>query len=63
MYLPHNLDFRGYAYPISTISGMTSVGDCSCWRWLKIHLANLYEYDKGNFDERANSVMGHLEDV
>ena len=23
------------------------------FRWLKIHLANLYGYDKGTFDERC----------
>lgn len=32
-------------------------------RWLKIHLANLYGYDKGNFDEREQFVMEHLDDV
>jgi len=32
-------------------------------RWLKIHLANLYGFDKGNFDERVKFVMDHLEDV
>jgi DNA-directed RNA polymerase len=32
-------------------------------RWLKIHLANLYGFDKGNFDERENFVMSHLDDI
>lgn len=32
-------------------------------RWLKIHLANLYGYDKGTFDERVVFVENHLEDV
>ena len=32
-------------------------------RWLKIHLANLYGYDKGTFDERVQFVEKHLEDV
>lgn len=32
-------------------------------RWLKIHLANLYGFDKGNFDERANFVMERLDEV
>ena len=32
-------------------------------RWLKIHLANLYGFDKGNFDERVAFVMNHLDDV
>ena len=30
----------------------------------KIHLAaNLYGYDKGNFDERVKFAMDHLEDI
>jgi DNA-directed RNA polymerase len=32
-------------------------------RWLKIHLANLYGYDRGNFEERVNFVMEHLDDI
>jgi len=32
-------------------------------RWLKIHLANLYGYDKGNFEERVNFVTEHLDDI
>jgi DNA-directed RNA polymerase len=32
-------------------------------RWLKIHLANLYGFDKANFDERVNFVMEHLDDI
>jgi len=32
-------------------------------RWLKIHLANLYGFDKANFDERVEFVHKHLDDV
>lgn len=32
-------------------------------RWLKIHLANLYGYDKGTFDERVVFVHDHLADI
>ncbi|KAG2148047.1 hypothetical protein DEU56DRAFT_869723 [Suillus clintonianus] len=77
MYLPHNLDFRGRAYPIpphfnhigdDLSRGLIMFGDAQPLgeqglRWLKIHLANLYGYDKGNFDERVKFVMDHLEDV
>ncbi|KAG2742603.1 DNA/RNA polymerase [Suillus brevipes Sb2] len=77
MYLPHNLDFRGRAYPIpphfnhigdDLSRGLLMFGDAQPLgekglRWLKIHLANLYGFDKGNFDERVNFVMDHLEDV
>ena len=32
-------------------------------RWLKIHLANLYGYDKGSFDERMKFVQDSLEEI
>lgn len=32
-------------------------------RWLKIHLANLYGYDKASFDERLQWTMEHLDDI
>ncbi|KAG0702802.1 hypothetical protein DFH29DRAFT_982201 [Suillus ampliporus] len=77
MYLPHNLDFRGRAYPIpphfnhigdDLSRGLLMFGDAQPLgeqglRWLKIHLANLYGFDKGNFDERVKFVMDHLENV
>lgn len=77
MYLPHNLDFRGRAYPIPP--HLNHIGDDLSrgllmfaekkplgergLRWLKIHLANLYGFDKGNFDERVAFVRDHLEDI
>ncbi|KAF8554653.1 DNA/RNA polymerase [Imleria badia] len=76
-YLPHNLDFRGRAYPIPP--HLSHIGDDLArgllmfaeakplgergLRWLKIHLANLYGFDKGNFDEREAFVMDHLDDI
>ena len=32
-------------------------------RWLKIHLANLYGFDKSTFDERVSFVDRHLDDI
>lgn len=32
-------------------------------RWLKIHLANLYGFDKANFDERVEFVDRNLDEV
>ncbi|KAI5119282.1 hypothetical protein M0805_008061 [Coniferiporia weirii] len=77
MYLPHNIDFRGRAYPIPP--HLNHVGDdlsrgllkfaeskplgASGLRWLKIHLANLYGYDKGSFEERVQFVNEHLADI
>ena len=33
------------------------------FRWLKIHLANLYGFDKANFDERVEFVDKHMDEV
>ncbi|KAF8130200.1 hypothetical protein EV363DRAFT_1399395 [Boletus edulis] len=76
-YLPHNLDFRGRAYPIPP--HLSHIGDDLArgllmfaeakplgergLRWLKVHLANLYGFDKGSFDERVAFVMNHLDDI
>ncbi|CAE6464323.1 unnamed protein product [Rhizoctonia solani] len=76
-YFPHNVDFRGRAYPIPP--HLNHIGDDLSrglllfaerrplgergLRWLKIHLANVYGYDKASFDERAKFVEDHLEDI
>lgn len=76
-YLPHNVDFRGRAYPIPI--HLNHIGDDICrgllkfgeakklgargLRWLKIHLANLYGFDKGSFEERVSFVHEHLEEI
>lgn len=77
IYLPHNLDFRGRAYPIPP--HLNHIGDdlsrgllkfaeakplgARGLRWLKIHLSNLYGFDKANFDERVAFVHEHLDDI
>ncbi|KDR74040.1 hypothetical protein GALMADRAFT_212223 [Galerina marginata CBS 339.88] len=76
-FLPHNLDFRGRAYPIPP--HLNHMGDdlsrgmllfeeskplgVRGFRWLKIHAANLYGYDKANFDDRVEWVEEHLDKV
>ncbi|GAA5889219.1 hypothetical protein JCM16303_004353 [Sporobolomyces ruberrimus] len=76
-YFPHNVDFRGRAYPIPP--NLSHIGDDMCrglllfgeakvlgergLRWLKIHLANLTGFDKASFDEREAYAMQHIEDV
>ncbi|THH14382.1 hypothetical protein EW146_g5951 [Bondarzewia mesenterica] len=76
-YLPHNLDFRGRAYPIpphlnhigdDLSRGLLLFGESRPLgerglRWLKIHLANLYGFDKATFDERVEFVHKHLDDI
>ncbi|KAI8578852.1 hypothetical protein K450DRAFT_244823 [Umbelopsis ramanniana AG] len=77
MYFPHNMDFRGRAYPIPPT--LNHLGNDLCrgllqfdvakplgasgYRWLKIHLANLHGYDKHSFTERENYVMENLDHI
>ncbi|CEG79438.1 Putative DNA-directed RNA polymerase [Rhizopus microsporus] len=77
MYFPHNMDFRGRAYPIPPT--LNHLGNDLCrgllhfekakplgergWRWLKIHLANLYGYDKHSFNEREQFTMDNIENI
>ncbi|KAJ1939640.1 DNA-directed RNA polymerase, partial [Kickxella alabastrina] len=70
MYFPHNMDFRGRAYPIPP--HFNHLGNDLCRGlllfdegrpltergvyWLKIHLANLYGKDKLSHEDRVNFV-------
>lgn len=75
--MPHNLDFRGRAYPIpphlnhigdDLSRGLLKfaegkpLGERGMW-WLKIHLANVYGFDKASFDERAQFADDHLAEI
>ncbi|CAO1634603.1 unnamed protein product [Sympodiomycopsis kandeliae] len=76
-YFPHNIDFRGRAYPIPAhlnhigddlCRGLLKFGDSkklgkSGLRWLRIHLANVYGFDKANFDEREQFAIDNMADV
>lgn len=76
-YLPHNVDFRGRAYPIPPYLNQMGADNCrglllfdkarelgeNGLRWLKIHLANVYGYDKASLSERAQFPMDHLDDI
>ncbi|CCC69362.1 hypothetical protein NCAS_0C03720 [Naumovozyma castellii] len=76
-YFPHNLDFRGRAYPLSPhfnhLGNDLSRGLLIFWKgkklgphglvWLKIHLSNLYGMDKAPFDERVRFVEDHLQEI
>lgn len=76
-YLPHNMDFRGRAYPIPphlspvgddlsrgllTFAERKPLGDVRL-KWLQIHLANVYGYDKMSFAERARFAQDHEADI
>jgi len=76
-YYPHNIDFRGRAYPIPPYLNhmgadhtrgllMFSKGKelgLAGLKWLKIHLANLYGYDKVSLQEREDFATEHLADI
>ncbi|KIY01803.1 uncharacterized protein Z520_01941 [Fonsecaea multimorphosa CBS 102226] len=76
-YLPHNIDFRGRAYPIPPYLNQMGADNCrglllfdkgrelgpDGLRWLKIHLANVYGYDKASLSDRAQFPMDHLDDI
>ncbi|XP_048228185.1 DNA-directed RNA polymerase 3, chloroplastic [Ricinus communis] len=78
-YYPHNLDFRGRAYPMHPHLTHLSSDLCrgilefaegrplgkSGLRWLKIHLANLYSggVEKLSHDGRLAFVEDHLADI
>jgi DNA-directed RNA polymerase len=77
IYFPHNLDFRGRAYPVppylnhmgaDNARGLLVFGEgkelgVSGLRWLKIHLANVAGYDKASLQEREDYTMAHLDDI
>ena len=76
-YFPHNCDFRGRAYPIPPFLNhmgadnsrglllfakgkeLTTAG---LW-WLKVHLANVFGYDKASFEDRLKFTNDHLSDI
>ncbi|KAL8728168.1 MAG: hypothetical protein Q9166_005562 [cf. Caloplaca sp. 2 TL-2023] len=76
-YFPHNVDFRGRAYPMSPFlnymgndlcRGLLTFGigkqlGLSGLRWLKIHLANVFGYDKASFEERVAFAETHVADI
>ncbi|KAK8471174.1 hypothetical protein PHAVU_003G153901 [Phaseolus vulgaris] len=78
-YYPHNIDFRGRAYPMHSHLNHLSCDLCrgllefaegrplgkSGLHWLKIHLANLYAggTEKLSYDDRLAFVENHLNDI
>lgn len=78
-YYPHNLDFRGRAYPMHPHLNHLSSDLCrgilefadgrplgkSGLRWLKIHLANLYGggVEKLSYDARVSFVENNIAEI
>lgn len=76
-YFPHNCDFRGRAYPMAPFLNHMGADNArglllfaqgkeltesGLW-WLKIHLANVYGYDKASFEERLQFTENHLAEI
>ncbi|ORY65004.1 DNA-dependent RNA polymerase [Pseudomassariella vexata] len=76
-YFPHNMDFRGRAYPIPTYLNHMGADHArailifakgkelgeSGLRWLKVHLANVFGYDKASLKEREAFTMNNLDNI
>ncbi|KAL1652204.1 DNA-directed RNA polymerase [Diplodia intermedia] len=76
-YFPHNMDFRGRAYPIPPLlnhlgadlaRGLLTFGKgkelgAVGLSWLKIHLANVFGYDKASLTDREAFAMEHIQDI
>ena len=76
-YLPHNLDFRGRAYPIPPYFSHMGADNCrglmlfgegrplgpGGLRWLQIHLANVCGFDKASLADRQQWTLDRMEEV
>lgn len=76
-YFPHNIDFRGRAYPIPPfLNHMGADGSRGLLRfakgralgpkglsWLKIHLANVFGNNKLTLSQREQFATDHLDDI
>lgn len=74
-YMPHNLDFRGRAYPLCThlnhLGNDVSRSLLMFWngrklgpnglRWLKIHASNLFGNSKLSFDDRVKFIDDNMD--
>jgi DNA-directed RNA polymerase len=77
IFFPHSVDFRGRAYPIPPIlnhigsdlargllkfANGKELGTVGL-QWLKIHLANLYGFDKASLREREQFAMDNINEI
>ncbi|TID25721.1 DNA/RNA polymerase [Venturia nashicola] len=76
-YFPHNIDFRGRAYPLPPFLNHMGADGCrgllrfakgrvlgpEGLRWLKIHLANVFGNNKSTLSQREQFATDHLDDI
>ena len=76
-YFPHNVDFRGRAYPVPPQLNHMGADNCrglllfgkgrelgeAGLRWLKVHVANVFGYDKASLQERCDFATNHISDI
>ena len=79
IWFPHQMDFRGRLYPIPVLlqpqgsdlakgllhfaQGKGIKGNSSAIRWLQIHGANVYGYDKESYDKRVEWVYQNTNEI
>lgn len=76
IFFPHDMDFRGRVYPIPNLGPNPQGSDwqkgllrfaegkplgLEGFRWLQIHIANLFGVDKVSFDERLAWVLANTD--
>ncbi|KAL1862818.1 DNA-directed RNA polymerase [Diaporthe australafricana] len=76
-FFPHNVDFRGRAYPVPPylnhmgadhVRGLLrfskgkELGERGLM-WLKVHLSNVYGYDKASLKDRESFAMNNLTNI
>ena len=76
-YFPHNMDFRGRAYPVPPYLNHMGADHCrgllvfgngrelgaNGLNWLRVHLANVFGYDKASLAERRDFAHEHIGEI
>ena len=76
-FFPHNMDFRGRAYPVPPYLNHMGADHCrgllmfgkgrelgeNGLTWLRVHLANVFGYDKASLVERRDFTHDYIEEI